>query len=46
MRRGMTLFEIVPGVDLSELADISALARGPRYLGVREALVEPLRSPR
>lgn len=38
----MTPFEIVPGVDPSELADTSALARVPHHLGVREALLEPL----
>ena len=38
----MTRFEIVPGVDPSELADTSALARVPHHRGVQEALIEPL----
>ena len=38
----MTPFEIVPGVEPSELADTSALARVPHHTGVREALAEPL----
>lgn len=38
----MTPPEIVPGVEPSDLADTSALARVPHHLGVREALIEPL----
>ncbi len=38
----MTPFEIVPGVDPSELADTSALARVPHHAGVRQALAEPM----
>ena len=38
----MTRFEIVPGVDPSDLADTSALARVSHHRGVREALIEPL----
>jgi predicted nucleic acid-binding protein len=38
----MTPFEIVPGVDPSELADTSALARVAHHAGVRDALAEPL----
>jgi predicted nucleic acid-binding protein len=38
----MTPFEIVPGVDPSELADTSALARVPHHAGVRDALAAPL----
>ena len=42
MSLGMTPPEIVPGVEPSDLADTSALARVPHHLGVREALIEPL----
>lgn len=42
MSLGMTPSEIVPGVDPSELADTSALARVPHHPGVGEALIEPL----
>ena len=38
----MTPFEIVPGVDPTELADTSALARVPHHAGVQQALAEPL----
>ena len=38
----MTPYEIVPGVDTSELADTSALARVAHHAGVRDALVESL----
>ena len=42
MRLGMTPFEIVRGIDPSELADTSALARIPHHPGVRDALTESL----
>ena len=38
----MTPPENVPGVEPSDLADTSALARVPHHLGVRGALIEPL----
>ena len=38
----MTPYEIVPGVDPTELADTSALARMPHHAGVQQALAEPL----
>lgn len=42
MSLGMTPFEIVPGVDPTELADTSALARVSHDAGVRDALAAPL----
>ena len=42
MSLGTIPFEIVPGVDPSELADTSALARLPHHAGVQRALLERL----